>query len=122
MRARSSAWPIFYARIKMESGNLYRNIPSDLPEEISECLATGKGARIERIVSKGHHSDPGFWYDQDDHEWVLLVRGEARLRFEEGNRVAHLTEGTYVNIRAHERHRVEWTLEGAETVWLAVFY
>ena len=62
------------------------------------------------------------WYGQSEHEWVLLVKGEATLRFEQGNETIHLTPGSYVNIAAHERHRVEWTAVDEETVWLAVFY
>jgi cupin 2 domain-containing protein len=106
----------------METGHLYQNIPGELPEEISACLAQNKSVKIERIISRGHRSAPGFWYDQQDNEWVLLVKGEAELRFEKGNQAVHLTEGMYVNIPAHEKHRVEWTREGVDTIWLAVFY
>lgn len=106
----------------METGNLYHHIPSQLPQELSERLVTGSRMKIERIVSCGHRSAADFWYDQEENEWVLLVKGEATLRFEKGDRIVHLTEGTYVDIPAHERHRVEWTKEDTATVWLAVFY
>lgn len=106
----------------METGNLLHAIPSTLPAEITECLLQSGGVRIERIVSKGQHSDPGFWYDQPDNEWVLLVSGAAVLRFEQGDQSVHLTPGMYLNIAAHERHRVESTAADRETVWLAVFY
>jgi cupin 2 domain-containing protein len=106
----------------MDIGNLLEGIPASLPQELVQTLAATHGTRIERIVSKGHCSPPGFWYDQDQHEWVLLVQGEARLRFEDGNRSVHLRAGCHVNIAAHERHRVEWTTDETETIWLAVFY
>jgi cupin 2 domain-containing protein len=106
----------------MKKGNLLQGIPAEIPVEMVDSLVTGNNLRIERIVSKGHRSDPDSWYDQDQNEWVLLLKGEAALRFEQGNRILHMTEGTHVNIRAHERHRVEWTKEDAETIWLAVFY
>lgn len=106
----------------MDNGNIFDRIPAVLPAEAVDMLASGFGTRIERIVSKGHCSAPGFWYDQDENEWVLLVQGEAKLRFEQDNRVHHLVAGSYVNIAAHERHRVEWTREDVETIWLAVFY
>lgn len=106
----------------MESGNLYGQIPTTLTAELVQVLAGSKGMRIERIVSRGHCSPPGFWYDQSDDEWVVLLKGEARLRFEAGERVVHLREGDYVHIPAHQRHRVDWTAELADTVWLAVFY
>ena len=106
----------------METGNLLHAIPSALPAEITECLVHSKGVKIERIISRGQHSDPGFWYDQAQHEWVLLVKGEATLRFEQDDQTVHLTPGTYLNIGAHERHRIESTAAEQETVWLAVFY
>jgi cupin 2 domain-containing protein len=108
----------------MESGDLYRDIPDPLPLELSQSILTADTSRvkIERIVSKGHRSPAGFWYDQSDNEWVLLAKGEARLRFETDDRVLHLTPGMHVTIAAHERHRVDWTSETEETIWLAVYY
>lgn len=106
----------------MDSGNLFDHLPARLPEEAVDVLAAAGRTRIERIVSHGHCSSQGFWYDQDDNEWVMLVQGEARLRFEQDDRLVHLVPGSYVHIAAHERHRVEWTTENAQTVWLAVFY
>lgn len=106
----------------MECGNLYRDVPAQLPEEMAQTLAGAGRTRIERIVSRGQCSPPGFWYDQDEHEWVMVLKGEAALRFAQGDRLVRLAEGDYVNIPAHEKHRVEWTAKDRETVWLAVFY
>lgn len=106
----------------METGNLFTDIPSDLPQELVQILAAAGRVRIERIVSRGHASPPGFWYDQAEHEWVLLLKGKAALRFESGDRLQELGEGDFVNIPAHARHRVEWTAADTDTVWLAVFY
>jgi cupin 2 domain-containing protein len=106
----------------VKAGSLLDHIPSALPAEISERLVDAKDVRIERIVSRGHRSDPGFWYDQKENEWVMLVKGEAGLRFEDGDKTVHLTEGMYVEIPAGARHRVEWTSADTDTVWLAVFY
>ena len=113
---------MFSTSKSMKTGNLYQQIPTELPQEISECLVSSKGVRIERIVSKEHRTEPGFWYDQDDNEWVLLIAGEAGLRFRESDEIVHLAKGMYVNIPAHVQHRVEWTTEDQETIWLAVFY
>jgi cupin 2 domain-containing protein len=106
----------------MESGNLLSNVPADLPEELMTTLVASPHAKIERIVSKGHCSPDGFWYDQDQHEWVLLVQGEAGLQFEDTPEVMHLTPGRYVHIPAHCKHRVAWTSSQPEAIWLAVFY
>ena len=106
----------------MRIGNLYEHIPAALPQEITDTLAAGSNVRIERIVSRAHHSSPDFWYDQPEDEWVVLLKGEAALRFAADDRLLHMTEGMHVHIRAHERHRVEWTAADVDTIWLAVFY
>ncbi|HYD94138.1 MAG TPA: cupin domain-containing protein [Noviherbaspirillum sp.] len=106
----------------MKTGNLYGQIPTLLPEELVEVLGGAGNVRIERIVSRGHCSPPDFWYDQDLNEWVALLKGEALLRFERDGRLVRLAEGDHVRIAAHERHRVEWTKEDTDTVWIAVFY
>lgn len=102
--------------------NLFKEIPSDLPEELSQILVEHGGVTIERIVSRGHASEPGFWYDQERNEWVMLLQGRARLRFEEGDRLLEMGPGSHVTIAAHERHRVEWTSDDEDAIWLAVFY
>lgn len=103
-------------------GNLFDGLPGELENERVERLA-GRGAvRVERIVSRGHASPPGFWYDQDEDEWVVVIAGSARLRFEDDAREVTLAPGDYVDIPAHARHRVEWTDPDADTVWLAVYY
>jgi cupin 2 domain-containing protein len=101
--------------------NLFAGIPDDLPEELVETLHSTPGVRIERIVSRGHASPEGFWYDQEQAEWVLLVSGAARLRFE-GEGPLDLSPGSFVSIPAHRRHRVDWTDPARPTVWLAVHY
>ena len=100
--------------------NLFADLPADLSAELTQTLADGPGVRVERIVSRGHASPPGFWYDQDEAEWVLVVRGAARIRFEDG--CVELRPGDHVTIPAHRRHRVEWTTPDEPTVWLAVYY
>jgi cupin 2 domain-containing protein len=100
--------------------NLFRDFPGQLPEELFTTLLDDGGVRVERIVSHGHASPDGFWYDQDRAEWVVVLRGAARLRFEDS--VIELGPGDFVNIPAHRKHRVEWTTPDEPTVWLAVHY
>ncbi|HEX6925431.1 MAG TPA: cupin domain-containing protein [Longimicrobiaceae bacterium] len=102
-------------------GNLYHEIPASLPEEHVTIVARGEDVRVERIVSRGHRSPDGFWYDQAKHEWVAVIAGRARLRFDDGADL-ELGPGDHVTIPAHRRHRVEWTDPEQETIWLAVFY
>ena len=103
-------------------GDLLSAIPTTLPEELVEDLLAGKQFRLERIVSRGHASPEDFWYDQAEHEWVLLLQGEARLALEGQVEHIHLSAGQYVNIPAHCKHRVEWTHPEQDTIWLALFY
>ena len=104
----------------MNQQNLFSSIPKDLSTEIFETLISSAEISIERIVSKGHKSDRDFWYDQDRNEWVLLVKGAARLEFTD--KTLNLEPGDYVNILAGEKHRVDWTTPDEETIWLAIFY
>jgi cupin 2 domain-containing protein len=102
--------------------NLLAAIHGPIPEEIFEPLLRGSEFRLERIVSKGHVTPPGNWYDQDQAEWVLLLSGAARLRFEGETELFELQPGEFLNIPAHRRHRVEWTDPDGQTVWLALHY
>ncbi len=106
----------------MGLGNIFERIPEALPEEVIEELAASDAVRIERIVSRGQASPEDFWYDQDGHEWVLLLRGRAGLRLEGIEGIVVLGPGDWLEIPAHRRHRVEWTDEEGETIWLAVHY
>ena len=100
--------------------NLFADLPRDLPNELISTLVESNDIRIERIVSHGHASPEGFWYDLDRSEWVMVLQGQARLRFED--RVLEMTPGDFVNIAAHQKHRVDWTTPDQPTIWLAVFY
>lgn len=102
--------------------NLFNNLPESLPDELVEVLAQNASVRIERIVSTGHSSPADFWYDQSEHEWVVILKGEARLLFEGEAEPQIMQAGDFFNIPAGKRHRVEWTSPNPPTVWLAVFY
>jgi cupin 2 domain-containing protein len=100
--------------------NLYAGLAvSTADEQVTELLAH-PGVRIERIVSSGQSSAPGFWYDQAHTEWVLLLQGAASLRFEDESEARPLQAGDYVEIAPHRRHRVESTDAVVPTIWLAV--
>lgn len=105
----------------VEHGNIFEQLPDDLRDEVFETLVHGENIRIKRIVSKGHTSPDTGWYDQDQNEWVIVLRGNASILFE-NETVINLEEGGYVNIQARKRHRVIETSTDPETVWLAVRY
>jgi len=103
-------------------GTLFGGIPADLQQELFETICSAGRVKIERIVSRGHASPEGFWYDQEGHEFVLVVQGSAGLKIEERKDILVLKPGDYLNIPAHVRHRVEWTDPTGDTIWLAVHY
>ena len=102
-------------------GNLFESLPEDISDEIFSELVRGDNIKIERIVSKGHSSPASGWYDQADNEWVAVLKGAAKIAFDNGDEV-HLTAGSHLIIPAHTRHKVTWTTPDTETVWLAVHY
>jgi cupin 2 domain-containing protein len=104
----------------VESRNLFSDLPRSLHDELTEVLAGNQHVRIVRIVSHGHTSPEGFWYDQVEGEWVIVLKGAARLQFEDG--MIEMKPGDHILIPAHQKHRVEWTSPDEPTIWLAVFY
>lgn len=106
----------------MQIADLLAEVPTHLPSELLETLLQTDSLRIERIVSHAHASEPDFWYDQDEHEWVLLLAGAARLQIDGESQEVELRPGQAILIPAHRRHRVAWTTPDEPTVWLAIFY
>lgn len=101
--------------------NIFQNVPSDLPNEVFEDLVSTDHVRIERIISKGHCSEQDHWYDQSEHEWVMVLQGQGVIGLENGTRI-ELNPGDYFNLKAHQKHQVLSTSENEITIWLAVFY
>jgi cupin 2 domain-containing protein len=87
-------------------------------EEVTALLQT-PSFRLEHIVSYGQASRPGFWYDQSEDEWVVLLRGTAVLDFGEDGSL-NLAAGDSLKIPAHRKHRVEDVSEDA--VWVALHF
>jgi len=102
--------------------NIYDGIPEHLPEEWFQILLENRNFRIERIVSKGQGTPEGQWFDQDADEWVILLKGAAGLRFKDDEPVVKLLPGDHLHIPAHVKHRVEWTADHENTVWIAIHY
>ncbi len=105
----------------MQNSNIFASIPKNLKEELFEEIISNEDVKIERIISWGHCSAKDEWYDQEKNEWVILLQGEAVLSFENEDDV-RLKNGDYINIPAHKKHKVSWTLPNSETIWLCIFY
>lgn len=98
-------------------------------EETFDEIVSSGDVTVERIVSNGHASPPGFWYDQPRHEWVMVLRGRAGLQFledgaedGENSEILEMGPGDHVHIPAHRKHRVAWTSSEEPTIWIAVHY
>ncbi|WP_372685310.1 cupin domain-containing protein [Castellaniella sp.] len=102
--------------------NFFADWPADTASESFQDLLCVPGLRIERIVSHGQASPPGFWYDQDWDEWVLVLRGEAVLRLEGEAAPRTLAPGDHCWLPRACRHRVERTAPDGPTIWLAVHH
>lgn len=105
----------------MQHGNIFSDIPAELPKEVIEVLARNDSVKIERIISKGHASPDTGWYDQQQNEWVIILKGAAEIAFENGPTIC-LGEGDFVDIPARRRHRVVRTSGNPETIWLAIHF
>lgn len=106
----------------MKTGNLFTDMPGARHKEVVETLIEAAGCALERIVSHGQPTPPGEWYDQQRDEWVVLLSGAARLRFEGEAGERSLKPGDWLLIPARKRHRVEWTAPDEQTVWLALHH
>lgn len=102
--------------------NLYSGLPKTLPDELIETLVQNEQVRLEKIVSTGHASPDGFWYDQEESEWVMVLKGAAGLQFEGEEQIVSLQPGDHLLIPAHRKHRVAWTSLDEPTLWLALFF
>lgn len=110
----------------MQKHNLFADLPAAADAEHFDTLVEVTRGRVERIVSRGQHSPEGFWYDQKEAEWVVVLSGRAVLEFAAADGAdverIELGPGDHVDIPPHTRHRVAWTATDRPTVWLAVFY
>ncbi len=103
-------------------GNILDRLPADRSAEHFDTLVQLDDGQVERIVSFGQSSPEGFWYDQDHHEWVLVLRGHAKLEIAGFPELIELNPGDYISLAAHTRHRIAWTTPEEPTIWLAIHY
>lgn len=105
-----------------DQNNLLAGDCPPLGHERVDQLIAGQGWRLERIHSCLARSPEGFWYDQAELEWVLVLRGSAQLQFEDEAEPRDLCVGDSIMISPHRRHRVVTTDPAPGTVWLALFW
>lgn len=89
-------------------------------EEFFETLHSGRNIKIERIISLDHSTPDNEIYDQGWDEWVMVVTGNAIIRFLEPEVDIELQDGDFVFIPAQKKHRVIFTDKEKITIWLAI--
>lgn len=104
---------------KIQRGNMFSSIPPLFENEIEETLFEGEGLRIQRVLSCGQSSPRGFWYDQDEDEYVILLSGEAVLYFRDEGEI-RMGSGDWIFIPAHKEHRIIYTSRKPKCVWFAI--
>jgi cupin 2 domain-containing protein len=103
----------------MKTGSMFNDVPTKLDTELVTNILREGGVCIKRIVSTGHTTD---WLNPDDEKWVIVLKGAALLRFEEGDRKLAMRPGDWCYIPTGCRHRVEETSDKEPTVWIAVHF
>jgi cupin 2 domain-containing protein len=108
-------------KVEFEIENIFSKMPKEIPEEFFETIVKSDEVMIERIISKGHATKEGKWYNQNKNEFVIVLKGDAIIEYKDGKKI-EMNIGDYIIIPAHTKHRVLKTNEKVETIWLAVFY
>lgn len=103
-----------------EVKNIKEQIITSDKEEVFEEIFRQGNFRIEKIFSNGQASAEGFWYDQQEDEWVMLLEGSAAIEYE-NQHIIEMHGGDYLFIPARTKHRVKWTSNEPGCIWLAVF-
>lgn len=115
-----------YLRVLLEkmviSGSMFSSVAEPGRDEMFEDILKKENVRIERIISRGHSTQQGEWYDQPRDEWVLLLQGKAAVLVEGEDRARVLKPGDYIHLPARIRHRVDWTSRDETCIWLAVHF
>lgn len=93
------------------------NAPS--VDEFFENLLQGHGRiRVARVVSHGHTSPERGWYNQEQDEWVVVIEGNAKLFFKNGEEIS-LDKGEHLLIPKYRKHKVIYS--SSPCIWLAIF-
>lgn len=102
--------------------NIFKDLPPIVMEEVFETIVDKKGVRIERITSLGQATPKGEWLKDKKNEWVILVKGKAKLKFRMTKKVVTMNPGDHLFIASDVSHRVEWTSPKEKSVWVAVIF
>ena len=106
---------------KIEVKNFFETFEEKPTEEIIEKILENKNLKLERIITNGQITPPGEWYNQENDEWVLLLKGSALILFEDFE-TKTLNSGDYILIPKFYKHRVQWVDPHNECIWIALHF
>jgi len=106
----------------MKTKNIFSEIPENLKDEIFQSIIEKENLKIERIISNGQTTPEDFWYDQNQNEFIILLKGKAKILFEENSEEVELNPGDYILIESHKKHKVTYTSKEETTIWLAIHF
>jgi cupin 2 domain-containing protein len=105
----------------VKTGNLFGNTRAGGQAERIDVLLSGReGVTVERIVSHGGRAPAEGLFDQDWTEFVVLLRGEARLVALDPEETFALKPGDWLEIPPRRKHYVASTSREPPAIWLAV--
>ncbi|AJI47536.1 cupin domain-containing protein [Francisella philomiragia] len=96
--------------------NLFDVIPSTSNNEIFVDLLKNDNTHIEKIISYGQVTPIDEPYIQSHDEWVVVLKGMAKLRLDNNDYI--LDEGEHLFIPKNTKHWVTYTEN--PTIWLAL--
>jgi cupin 2 domain-containing protein len=121
---RAFLFPEIFVKIMKDiiKGNIFENAEAEKKNfEIFEALAESDHALVERIISSGQKTPDGQWLQQDRNEWVMLLKGNARISFADGYDF-ELNCGDHLFIPRDKKHRVTYTSADPECIWIAFHF
>jgi len=99
--------------------NLLDNIPFTSKNEIFNTIISNDNIKIERIISYGQTTPKDYWYNQEEDEFVLILKGDAKIQYDDGS-IHILNTNDSLYIQSHQKHKVTYTAN--PTIWLAIFF
>lgn len=100
--------------------NIFK-LQEKISKEIFEEIANGSSFRMERIISPHMPNGASKWYEQEEHELVILLQGVAKIEYENSD-IITLKQGDYITIKPMNKHRVYYTSKEPLAIWLTIHY
>jgi cupin 2 domain-containing protein len=106
---------------KIKINNFFNYPEININKEKFVPFLRGEKFVAEKIISNGFKSAGNDWMSEDSDEWVILLKGKAKLELENGE-VLNLKPGDSFIIPANTKHKILYTSNKPFCCWLAIHY